>query len=297
MVPPLDPQPDQQSPAPGDAVAQGLDVASPLNTVGAAGGPSGPASAAIRARSPRHRQSDMARRAGAKPPEKRSTRFLKDAAFVVVAAIVLSFLLKTFLIQSFYIPSVSMEPTLEKLDRVLVTKLAPGVFSVHRGDVVVFENPGGWITGSDPASPSTGLVAGVRAVAEAVGLVPADSKDFLIKRVIGMAGDRVSCEGDGAPVTVNGVPLDDTYVAPGAAPSEAEFSVVVPADAIWVMGDNRSQSADSRAHMNQSLGGAVALDDVVGVAQVRTWPLDRLALMRNPGRVFAAVPPPEGGVR
>ncbi|MDR2565777.1 MAG: signal peptidase I [Bifidobacteriaceae bacterium] len=230
-----------------------------------------------------------------KKPEKRLVRFAKDAAFVVVAAVALSFLLKTFLIQSFYIPSVSMVPTLERLDRVLVTKLAPGVLDVHRGDVVVFENPGGWITSETPDAPTGGISGAFRSLAEAIGLAPADSKDFLIKRIIGLPGDRVACDGRGSPVTVNGVPLDETYVAPGSAPSEASFSVVVPPDAIWVMGDNRSQSADSRAHMDQPLGGAVALDDVVGVAQVRTWPLDRLALLRNPGRVFAAVPPADGG--
>jgi signal peptidase I len=232
-----------------------------------------------------------------KKPDKPLVRFLKDASFVVVAAVVLSFLLKTFLIQSFYIPSESMEPTLERLDRVLVTKLAPRVLNIHRGDVVVFENPGGWITQGEPIPPVGGVVGAIRSMAEAIGLAPADSKDFLIKRVIGVAGDRVACAGAGSPVTVNGVPLNETYVAAGADPSAAEFSIVVPPDAVWLMGDNRSHSADSRSHMDQELGGAVALGQVVGVAQVRTWPLDRFSLMRNPGRVFAAVPPPDGGGR
>jgi signal peptidase I len=222
---------------------------------------------------------------------------VKDAAFVVVAAVILSFLLKTFLIQSFYIPSASMVPTFERLDRVLVTKLAPGILEVHRGDIVVFENPGGWITSEAPPEHSGGIAGGLRSLAEAVGLAPADSKDFLIKRVIGVGGDEVACEGAGSPVTVNGVPLDETYVAPGSAPSLTAFSVLVPPDAIWLMGDNRAQSADSRSHMDQSLGGAVALEDVVGIAQVRTWPLDRVALLRNPGQVFAAVPPGDGGSR
>ncbi|MDR0593019.1 MAG: signal peptidase I [Bifidobacteriaceae bacterium] len=228
-------------------------------------------------------------------PEKPLVRFAKDAAFVVVAAIVLSFLLKTFLIQSFYIPSLSMRPTLEELDRVLVTKLAPGILKVHRGDVVVFEDPGGWIAQPESDEPAGGLMGAIRSLAEGIGLAPAESKDFLIKRVIGTEGDRVACEGSGSPVTVNGVPLDETYVAAGSQPSATRFSVVVPDGAIWVMGDNRLLSADSRAHRDQPLGGAVALDDVVGVAQVRTWPLDRLALLRNPGRVFAAVPPADGG--
>jgi signal peptidase I len=232
-----------------------------------------------------------------KKPDSAPVRFLKDAVFVVVAALILSFLLKTFLIQSFYIPSESMEPTLETLDRVLVTKLAPKVLDVHRGDVVVFENPGGWVTQMEPMPHPQGLFGPLQSLAEGIGLAPADSKDFLIKRVIGLPGDQVACEGDGAPVTVNGVPLDETYIAPGGAPSGSEFSVVVPDGALWVMGDNRDHSADSRSHMDQELGGAVALDDVVGIAQVRTWPLDRFTLLRNPGQVFSSVPPANGGGR
>ncbi|MDR2374649.1 MAG: signal peptidase I [Bifidobacteriaceae bacterium] len=235
-----------------------------------------------------------------RPPEKRSVRFLKDAAFVIVAAVVLSFLLKTFLVQSFYIPSESMQPTLEKLDRVLVTKLAPGLLKVHRGDVIVFKDPGGWTTQTEPDPPGEGFLAdvsaGARAVAEVIGLAPSESEDFLIKRVIGLGGDTVACEGNGAPVTVNGVALDETYIMPGVEPSIAEFSTEVPAGAVWVMGDNRPRSGDSRAHIsNQPLGGAVSLDNVVGIAQVRTWPLDRMALLRNPGRVFASVPNLGGG--
>jgi signal peptidase I len=259
-----------------------------------AAGPAEPPEPPVARAEARHRLVD---RRPPRKPERWAVRFLKDAVFVVVAAVVLSFVLKTFLIQSFYIPSVSMRPTLEKLDRVLVTKLAPAILDVHRGDVVVFENPGGWISQTEPQEPATGAGAWLRSLAEAVGLAPAESKDFLIKRVIGTAGDRVACAGDGAPVTVNGVPLDETYVFPGAAPSIGDFSIVVPEDAVWVMGDNRPQSGDSRAHTDQPLGGSVALEDVVGIAQVRTWPLDRVALLRNPGQVFAAVLPPDGGAR
>ncbi|MDR0626478.1 MAG: signal peptidase I, partial [Bifidobacteriaceae bacterium] len=165
-----------------------------------------------------------------------------------------------------------------------------------RGDIVVFEKPTDWAVPTDSSlSKPGGLVGSIRKAAEAIGLAPADSKDFLIKRVIGTAGDTVACLGDGSPVTVNGFPLDETYVAAGAAASDTPFSIVVPKDAVWVMGDNRAHSGDSRAHQNQALGGSVALDNVVGIAQVRTWPLDRFALLRNPGQVFAAVPPPDGG--
>ncbi|MDR2378417.1 MAG: signal peptidase I, partial [Bifidobacteriaceae bacterium] len=116
------------------------------------------------------------------------------------------------------------------------------------------------------------------------------SDEYLIKRVIAVGGDEVACLGAGQPVTVNGVALDEVYIMPGAEPSNAEFSARVPDGAVWVMGDNRPRSGDSRFHRQGDLGGAVALEDVVGVAKIRLWPLSRLSLLRNPGEVFAAVP-------
>jgi signal peptidase I len=224
-------------------------------------------------------------------------RFLKDVAFVVVAALILSFLLRTFLIQSFYIPSESMEPTLRAWERVVVTKLAPGVLDVHRGDIVVFRDPDNWLS-DRPAQAETSAITGFfREVAQGLGLAPADAQEYVIKRVIGLGGDRVACRGGDAPVTVNGIPIDETYIAPGAHPSALAFDVLVPEDALWVMGDNRDHSGDSRVHMDSGLGGAVPMDLVVGVAQVRTWPLGRVGLLRNPGSVFARVPSVVGGDR
>ncbi|MDR3106961.1 MAG: signal peptidase I [Bifidobacteriaceae bacterium] len=213
-----------------------------------------------------------------------------DIGFTLLATLVASFVLKTFVIQSFYIPSESMEPTLLNDDRVVVSKLAPGVFDVHRGDIVVFSDPGGWSSQHSALPDQTGLGAWLLGFTQALGLAPASSEDFLIKRVIGVAGDEVACAGGGDPVTVNGVALDETYVVPGAEPSISAFTVEVPPDSVWVMGDNRPRSGDSRLHQSDGQGGAVALDDVVGVAKVRLWPLSRFALLRNPGEVFAAVP-------
>jgi signal peptidase I len=126
-------------------------------------------------------------------------------------------------------------------------------------------------------------------------LLPTDDDRYLIKRVIAVGGDHVSCAGAGAPVVVNEVPLNESYLHPGEYPSIGSFDVVVPEGAVWVMGDNRSHSQDSRAHQNdQPYGGAVPLDLVVGVAQFRTWPFERFGPLRNPSEVFRTVLPQIG---
>jgi len=228
-------------------------------------------------------------------PGAKVLRTLREVAIVVVAAIVLSFLLKTFLLQSFTIPSRSMVPTLLEGDRVIVTKLAPGPFQLHRGDVVVFKDPGGWVQDHQPVAPRTGLSKVVNDVLREIGLAPASSTEYLIKRLIGLPGDEVACIGPGAPLTVNGVALQETYLAPETSACTVAFEVVVPPEALWVMGDNRGSSSDSRAHMDDpALGGAVSQAQVVGVAQIRSWPMNRWSVMRNPGVVFAQVPVPGG---
>lgn len=215
--------------------------------------------------------------------------WLRETAIIVVSALALSLLIKTFLIQAFFIPSGSMQDTLLVGDRVLVTKLAPGPFDVNRGDIVVFKDPGGWLpaTAQDEKSP---LRRGLDATLTFVGLLPHDSGEHLIKRVIGTPGDSVECcDADGR-VMVNGVPLDEPYLADGSVPSELEFSVTVPEGGVWVMGDNRQNSQDSRYQQGRPGGGAVPLSHVVGVAFVTVWPADRWALLRNPGSTFAQVP-------
>lgn len=222
-------------------------------------------------------------------PRGRLASWLRETVIIVVSALVLSMLIKTFLVQSFYIPSGSMEDTLEVGDRVLVSKLTPGPFEIHRGDVVVFKDPGGWL------SPTAGVerTGWSGAVADAltfVGLMPQDSGEHLIKRVIGLAGDTVACCDAQGRLTVNGIPLDEPYLAPGAEPSEMEFSVVVPEGRLWVMGDNRQNSQDSRYKQGDPGGGAIPRANVVGVAFVTLWPLDRWTVLRNPGATFAEVP-------
>ncbi|MCD5353624.1 signal peptidase I [Kineosporia mesophila] len=211
---------------------------------------------------------------------------VRELALVLVIALGLSLLIKTFLVQAFFIPSPSMENTLLTGDRVLVSKLTPGPFDLHRGDIVVFQDPGGWL------GDSTAVPAGrVHQALSFVGLVPSNSDDHLIKRVIGLPGDTVACCDDQGRVTVNGVPIDEPYLYPGDEPSEKTFSVTVPAGHIWVLGDHRSVSQDSRYHPDIN-NGMVPEDNIVGRAFVNVWPLDRFSLLRNPSSTFVNVPAP-----
>ncbi|MGN8246731.1 signal peptidase I [Cellulomonas soli] len=213
----------------------------------------------------------------------------RETVIILGSALVLSLLVKTFLVQAFFIPSSSMHDTLVEDDRILVSKLTPGPFDLHRGDVVVFKDPGGWLEPTTP--PDRGPVG--EAVNDAltwVGLLPQDAGSHLVKRVIGLPGDHVACAGAGSPVTVNGVAIEETYLAEGAIPSEVAFDKVVPEGFLWVMGDNRQHSADSRFNTGNPGGGFVPVDNVVGVAFVTVWPLSRAAVLKNPGEVFADVP-------
>lgn len=215
--------------------------------------------------------------------------WLRESAIILVSALALSWLVKTFLVQAFFIPSDSMNNTLLKGDRVLVTKLAPGPFDVHRGDIVVFKDPGGWLTTPKAPAPSA-WHAFVNDGLTFVGLLPQDSGEHLIKRVIGVAGDTVVCCDVQGRITVNGVGLDEPYLKPGSLNTDMPFTTVVPADSLWVMGDNRLDSSDSRYNQGRPGGGSIPLDNVVGVAFVTVWPGDRMGLLRNPGSTFADVP-------
>jgi signal peptidase I len=125
-----------------------------------------------------------------------------------------------------------------------------------------------------------------------VGLLPQDAGEHLIKRVIGLPGDRVACCDPAGRLTVNGVAVDEPYLRPGSVPSEVPFDVVVAPDSLWVMGDNRQDSQDSRAHLGDPGGGMVPVEDVVGTAFVVLWPLERITLLRDPEASFAGVPDP-----
>lgn len=190
----------------------------------------------------------------------------------VAVAVVLLVVIRLLLVQSFVIPSASMTPTLQPGDRVLVSRIGRHLGEVHRGDVIVFDGNG--VFDPAPAQSSSALVRLGRTVASSLG-APVGEHDYA-KRVIGFPGDHVvCCQADGR-LTVNGVVLSETYLADGTAPSTEKFDVVVPAGRLWVMGDNRSDSADSRAHVGDPSGGTVSLDHVVGRVVTVWWPLGRM---------------------
>ena len=233
---------------------------------------------------------DPAAPTGSDRPRSRRSRWRREALEVlgtVAAALVLAVLVKTFLVQPFSIPSESMEDTLRVEDRVLVSKLEPGPLTMERGDVVVFVDPNEWL----PSPPEQSIP---RRVGTFVGLLPSDSGTHLIKRVIGLPGDTVACCDEQGRVMVNGEPLDEPYLYPGDRPSLTEFDVEVPAARLWVMGDHRSVSSDSRALEADFGDGFVPLDNVVGRAVLRIWPLDRLGTLATPEGVFDEVGGLEG---
>ncbi|WP_278237058.1 signal peptidase I [Isoptericola sp. AK164] len=224
----------------------------------------------------------------------RGLGLLRETAIIVVSALVLSWLIKTFLVQAFYIPSSSMEDTLQIGDRVMVSRLVPDALDVNRGDVVVFQDPGGWLPPYE--EPDRGPVGNaLRGAATFVGLLPQDAGDHLIKRVVGTPGDTVACCDDDGRVTVNGEPVDESeYLADGAVPSQTTFEHEVPEGMLFVMGDNRQNSQDSRYNTGKPGGGFVPLDNVVGNAFVIMWPFEDARLLRNPADVFADVPAADG---
>ncbi len=217
--------------------------------------------------------------------------FLRDIAVIFVIAVIISVGIKTFLIRSFYIPSGSMENTLQISDRIIVNQLVPGVVPLQRGDVVVFQDPGGWLPGQATVAvnPVTGAIDWVLT---AVGLSASDSNDHLIKRVIGLPGDTVMCCNAVGQMEVNGVPLDEPYLKlPDGVDkvSFTDFSVTVPEGAIWVMGDNRYNSQDSRYQTGTPSKGFVPIDNIVGRAFVVTWPAEHWGWLDDYPSTFRGV--------
>ncbi|MCF3176534.1 signal peptidase I [Streptomyces sioyaensis] len=204
----------------------------------------------------------------------------KELPILLGIALLLALLIKTFLVQAFSIPSDSMQDTLQRGDRVLVDKLTPWFGSEpQRGEVVVFHDPGGWLDKTPAPEPNA-----VQQVLGFIGLMPSTEEKNLIKRVIAVGGDTVECHGTG-PVKVNGKALkEDSYLFPGNTPcGDKPFGPVkVPKGSIWVMGDHRQRSQDSRYHTNLKGNGTVETKQVVGRAFTIAWPVNRWSWLPVP---------------
>jgi signal peptidase I len=220
---------------------------------------------------------------GGKPTARRARRkrsFWREFPILVVVALLLAVVIKTYAIQAFFIPSGSMENTLEINDRVLVNKLVYDVRGIHRGDIVVFNGDGSWDPGTPPRDTNF-VVKFAQGFASMFGF--GHPGDILIKRVIGLPGDKVACCDAQGRVTVNGVPLtEQSYLYPRDAPSEIRFNIVVPPGRLWVMGDHRLISDDSRNHLGEPGGGTVPENAVIGRAFVIIWPISRWRILPIP---------------
>ncbi len=218
----------------------------------------------------------------AKPPAGPPGSIWRELPVLIVIALALAILLKTVLVQAFYIPSGSMENTLHVGDRVMVNKVVYHIRDIKRGDIIVFDGLDSFtpeVTITEPTNPVTKALAWFAGL---IGFAPPSERDF-IKRVIGIGGDRVACCDAKGQVTVNGVALEEKdYLYPGSKPSEQPFDIVVPAGKLWVMGDHRQMSSDSRAHIGDPGGGFVPEGKVIGRAFVVIWPVGHWSWLSNP---------------
>lgn len=208
-------------------------------------------------------------------------------------AIVLLALVRGFVAQSFFVPTASMQPSLRPGDRLVVDRLA-GPEGLHRGDVIVFDGTTTFAAADRSPTKASGTIGNLLArLASTLG-VDLGEQDF-VKRVVGLPGDRITCCDAQGRVIVNGVAVTETYLPPGIRASDEPFDVQVPPGRLWVMGDNRPVSADSRAHLADPGGGMVPIDDVIGRASVIYWPVSRAGEVPGSGALRSVPSPTRGG--
>jgi signal peptidase I len=210
----------------------------------------------------------------------RKGSLLREFPILVIVALAVSLVIKTFLVQIFFFPSGSMENTLQVNDRVAVNKVPFIGKSIKRGDVVVFRDPDNWLP--EPyAGDQNKYLAKAKEALVAVGVLPNPTKQYLVKRVIGVAGDKVECCSKNKKIMINGTEIDEPYIFAGNSPSDTNFNVTVPAGKIWVMGDHRGASADSRFHQEDINHGMVPTSKVTGKVVGIIWPIKNFGFVHS----------------
>lgn len=208
----------------------------------------------------------------------RKGSLLREFPILIIVALAVSIVIKTFLVQFFYIPSGSMENTLQINDRVAVNKVPFIGKSIKRGDVVVFRDPDNWLP--EPyVGDQNKFIAKIKDGFVAVGVLPNPAKQYLVKRVIGVAGDKVECCSKDKKLMINGVEIDEPYIFAGNTASDTNFNVTVPAGKVWVMGDHRGASADSRFHQDDINNGMVPNSKITGKVVGIIWPIKHLGIV------------------
>jgi signal peptidase I len=219
--------------------------------------------------------------------EAKKGSLLRELPVLLLIAFVLALVVKTFFVQAFFIPSGSMEQTLHGCtgctgDRVLVNKIPYWFGEPEPGEIVVFKGPDTWTPEVSVAAPSNWFSGALLWLGRTVGVAPPSEDDF-VKRVIATGGQTVQCCDAEGRVTVDGKPLDEPYIFENTPLESRAFGpVTVPQGRLWVMGDHRSASADSKAHIGDRYSGTIGVDDVIGKAAVIVWPVSRFGLLDSP---------------
>ncbi|MFM8446691.1 MAG: signal peptidase I [Candidatus Nanopelagicaceae bacterium] len=210
----------------------------------------------------------------------RKGSFLREIPALLIVAVIVSLIIKTFFVQFFYIPSGSMENTLQIKDRVAVNKVPFLSREIHRGDVVVFHDPANWLPTWNNQEGNK-YIHKAKELLVAVGILPNPTKQFLVKRVIGVGGDNVQCCSAKGKLLVNGKETNEPYIFAGNEPSDMKFNVTVPKGKVWVMGDHRGASADSRYHQDDINKGFVPEQEIVGRVVAVIWPFKNAKLIER----------------